>query len=119
MGAAKRTVVIVDDDPQVLRLMEKMLRPHHVDLRIVPKPGEVLEICGREPIHLLITDLSMPEMDGYKLAERVVKEQPEARVLLISGVYKEPPPGARNGSILFLQKPFFPSQLIACLKELL
>jgi CheY-like chemotaxis protein len=119
MSADTRTVLIVDDDPQVLRLMEKMLRPHNVNLLVAPQPAEALAIADRQPVHLLITDVSMPEMDGYKLAERILKTHPEARVLLISGVHKEPPAGARNGSVRFLKKPFFPSQLIECLKKLL
>jgi CheY-like chemotaxis protein len=60
----------------------------------------------------------MPEMDGHKLAERVLKLYPEASVLLISGHQKEPP-AAKSAQVRFLQKPFFPSELLANLRELL
>lgn len=118
MNGATRTVLIVDDDPQVLVLVEKMLRPRRVKVLSAPRPGEALQICEREPVDLLISDVSMPEMDGEKLAERVLKLQPQTRVLLISGMYGEPA-AAKAGRVHFLKKPFFPSQLLEQLQELL
>jgi DNA-binding NtrC family response regulator len=114
-----RTVLIVDDEPQVLRLLEQMLRPRRVNVLIAPRASEALQICEREPIHLLISDVRMPEMDGNKLAERVLKIHPGASVLLISGYCKEAPPLARNSRVRFLKKPFFPSELMKHLEELL
>jgi len=119
MSASPRTVLVVDDDPQVLRLVEKMLRPRNVKVLMAPRPAEALAICERESVHLLISDLAMPEMDGRKLAERVLQLHPHAAVLLISGRYAEPPPSARIGQVSFLRKPFFPSDLVRHLKELL
>ena len=115
------TVLIVDDDPQVLRLVEKMLgaRPVKVNVLVAPRPSKALQICEAQPVHLLITDVAMPEMDGTKLAERVLKLQPDMQVLLISGHYKEPPAGTASGRIRFLKKPFFPSQLVDELRALL
>ena len=119
MSAAPRTVLVVDDDPQVLRLVEKMLRPHNVKVLVAPRPAEALAICENESVHLLISDLAMPEMDGRKLAERVLQLHPEAAILLISGRYSEPPLSARKGQVSFLRKPFFPSDLVQHLKALL
>ncbi|MBZ5623134.1 MAG: response regulator [Acidobacteriia bacterium] len=114
-----RTVLIVDDDPQILRLVEKMLRQRNVNVLSAPRPTEALLICQREPVDLLISDVLMPEMDGNKLAERVLKLHPEASILLISGHYKDPPPVAKSSQVRFLKKPFFPSQLLQFLHELL
>ena len=119
MDAATRNVLIVDDDPQILRLVEKMLRARKVKILVAPRPSDALEICATQPVHLLITDVAMPEMDGPTLAERVLEQQPEAYVLLISGHFKEPPAPDSSGRMRFLKKPFFPSQLIEHLQELL
>jgi len=119
MSHRARTVLIVDDDPQILRLVEKMLRPRNVNVLIAPRPAEAIDICEAQPVHLLISDIAMPEMDGGKLAERVLKIHPEAAILLISGHYKEPPASGRAGQIAFLRKPFFPSELLRYLRELL
>ncbi len=116
---ATRTVLIVDDEPGILRLIEQMLRPRRVNVLIAPHPSEALEICERQPVHLLISDVRMPDMDGHKLAERVLALHPQASVLLISGYAKEPPVVGSAGQIRFLRKPFFPADLIKHLKELL
>jgi two-component system cell cycle sensor histidine kinase/response regulator CckA len=116
MSESTTTVLIVDDDPQILRLVEKMLRPRKVNLLLTPRPSDALLVCERQPVHLLISDVAMPEMDGHKLAERVLKLQPTARVLLISGHYKDPPPVSDR--VHFLKKPFFPADLIEHLREL-
>jgi CheY-like chemotaxis protein len=47
------TVLIVDDDPQMLRLVEKMLRPRQVTVLAAPKPSEALAICERQTVDLL------------------------------------------------------------------
>jgi len=119
MNNRTRTVLIVDDDPQVLRLVEKMLRPRSVRILLAPKPSDALLICQGEVVDLLISDLAMPEMDGTRLAERVLKLHPDAAVLLISGYFKDPPAAAKSAQMRFLRKPFFPSQLLECLRDLL
>jgi two-component system cell cycle sensor histidine kinase/response regulator CckA len=119
MDEAFRNVLIVDDDPQILRLVEKMLKARKVRILVAPRPSDALEICETQRVHLLITDVAMPEMDGPTLAERVLERQPEAYVLLISGHFKDPPAMNQSGRMRFLKKPFFPSQLIEHLHELL
>jgi len=118
MSDPTRTVLIVDDDPQILRLVEKMLRPHGVNVLLAPRPSEALRICEGQPVNLMISDVVMPEMDGNKLAERFLKLQPESHVLLISGQCKEGQTG-KSPRVRFLRKPFFPSVLLQNLRELL
>ncbi len=118
MSPQTRTVLIVDDDRQILGLVERMLRPQGVKVVLANRPLEAVRIFESEPIHLLISDVMMPEIDGGKLAERLLKAQPEARVLLISGQGKEPAV-TKLPNVRFLRKPFFPSVLLDTLKELL
>ena len=118
MSSHQRTVLIVDDDRQIVGLVEKMLRPQGVTVVSATLPSEALRICESQPVHLMISDVMMPEMDGGKLTERVLKLHPEARVLLISGQAKEPAV-ARLPHVRFLRKPFFPSVLLQNLRELL
>jgi CheY-like chemotaxis protein len=113
-----RTVLVVDDDPQILRLVESMLKARRVNVLATPNPLEALRICAREPVHLLISDVQMPEMDGRKLAEKVLALRPNASVLLISGRIAESAAG-KAGQVHFLRKPFFPSELMERLRTLL
>jgi CheY-like chemotaxis protein len=117
MSEAPRTVLIVDDDPQVLRLVEKILGARSISVLVASGAAAALEICERQPVDLLISDVSMPEMDGNKLADRVLKRYPGACALLISGHYKEVP--QNSDRIRYLKKPFFPSELIGHLREML
>lgn len=113
------TVLIVDDDPQILRLVERMLRPRRCNVLVAPRPADALTICERESVDLLISDVRMPEMDGAKLAERVLALRPNVSILLMSGYAKEVPQIGKSGQVLFLKKPFFPSDLMMRLRELL
>jgi CheY-like chemotaxis protein len=117
--ALSKTVLIVDDDPQILRLVEKMLGPRAVKVLLAPRPSAALRICEEQPPDLAIVDVALPEMDGDKLAERILKLQPKAAVLLISGHFNSLPPALCLPRVRFLKKPFFPSQLIEHLRELL
>ena len=117
MSGATTTVLIVDDDPQILRLVQQILGGRAVKVLSAPRPSEALRICESERVDLLISDLSMPEMDGNRLADRVLKLRPETSVLLISGVRDAKT--VKNGRIKFLKKPFFPADLIRVLGELI
>ena len=118
MSEPTRTVLIVDDDPQILRLARVMLGPQNVNVLAVPRPSDALRICGEGTVDVLISDISMPEMDGIKLAERVFKLHQRISVLLISGEVDQPPV-VKGGQVRFLKKPFFPAELIKLLREML
>jgi CheY-like chemotaxis protein len=94
-----------------------MLKARAINILVAPRPSEALAICDRQPVDLLISDVSMPEMDGNRLADRVLKRFPAASVLLISGHYRTVPENTER--IRHLKKPFFPSELIGHLRELL
>jgi CheY-like chemotaxis protein len=114
-----KTVLVVDDEPALLRLVQEMLRPRAIKVLVAPRPSEALRICETQAIDLLISDVRMPEIDGNKLAERILKLYPDASVLLMSGYAKEAPSLGKPGQVRFLRKPFFPSELIKQLQELL
>jgi DNA-binding NtrC family response regulator len=118
MSEATRTVLIVDDDPQILRLLRAMLGPQNVRVLAARLPSDALRICAEETVDVLISDISMPEMDGNKLAGRVFKLNPRVRVLLVSGAVDKAP-AVKGGQVRFLKKPFFPAELIRLVREML
>ena len=71
-------------------------------------PEAAIELArnGQDHIGLLVTDVVMPEMDAFELAERITQEIPSVRVLYTSG-YTDA--GAEGP---FIQKPFTPAQLV-------
>ena len=81
---------------------------------------EALDICRqfKGPIHMLLTDKTMPRMTGVELAEKVLKKRSEIKILIMSGETAE---AVLNQNTLdaFLPKPFMPSTLLKCVKRLL
>jgi DNA-binding NtrC family response regulator len=118
MFETTRTVLIVDDDPQILRLVRAMLGPQDVKVVSARLPSDALRICAEETVDVLISDVTMPEMDGNKLADRVLKLHPRVSVLLISGAVSQAP-AVKAGRVRFLKKPFFPAELIKLLRDML
>lgn len=118
MAEAARMVLIVDDDAQILKLVQKMLRSRNFRIEMAPKPSDALRIAESQPVDLLISDIALPEMDGKRLTERVLKLHPEAAVLLISGQYSENSRFVKSARVKFLSKPFFPSDLLRVMDEL-
>jgi DNA-binding NtrC family response regulator len=83
------TILVVDDDPAVLRLMERTLS--RAGYRVLAADGGWSAIRAYEssaaPIHLLLTDVIMPDLTGPVLAERLRARQPDMQVLFISGFH--------------------------------
>ncbi|MBI4342156.1 MAG: response regulator [Candidatus Omnitrophica bacterium] len=80
----KPRVLIVDDDAPIRTLCERILRETY-DVTAVPSARRALELLQREPYDLLLTDLMMPEMDGFELLERVSRMSPSLKVLAMTG----------------------------------
>ncbi|MBS1857024.1 MAG: response regulator [Acidobacteria bacterium] len=83
------TILAVDDDSMVLRLLEEVLRSAGYNVLTADggrKAIRVYEDLGA-PIHLLLTDVIMPDLTGPVLAERLRTRQPDLQVLFISGFH--------------------------------
>jgi len=83
------TILAVDDDRNVLELLEQALGG--AGYRVLTADGgwnavEVYETCST-PIHLLLTDVIMPDLTGPVLAERLRSRQPDLQVLFVSGFH--------------------------------
>jgi two-component system cell cycle sensor histidine kinase/response regulator CckA len=85
--------------------------------------GDALLLCERHkgPIHLMITDVVMPQMSGRELAEHMGTLRPEMRVLYMSGYTDDAilPHGMSDGGAFFIQKPFTPDALVRKVREVL
>lgn len=80
-------VLIVDDDPAVLRTLSRSLLRRRYQPIEASDPLRALQIVRGlgEPLDLVITDLVMPEMSGFRLVEMLLEVQPDLRALYISG----------------------------------
>jgi PAS domain S-box-containing protein len=104
------TILLVDDEASVRGLAEMALQRAGYSVRTAANAREALDrmASDAERIHLLLTDVNMPEMDGRELYRRVAKRWPDLRVLFMSGYPDDAGSevDGRNPGAHFLQKPF-------------
>ena len=81
------TILVVDDEPQLLKLCQRLLKNLGYKVLTAAMPGEAMVICEKYPkqIDLLITDVIMPNMNGSELSERIKHIKPGIRMLFMSG----------------------------------
>ena len=78
------TILLVDDDPEVLSLAADILRAAGYAVLSTRDPREAFRISRAGPLHLLLTDVVMPLMSGRRLAEELRSIRPEVKVLFMS-----------------------------------
>lgn len=80
-----RTVLFVDDEPEVLSSLKRLLRTETYDLLFAQSAREALDLLERERVHVIVVDLRMPEMDGFELLKRVEQKYPDIIRMVLSG----------------------------------
>jgi two-component system cell cycle sensor histidine kinase/response regulator CckA len=121
--AAAKTILVVDDEPEIRKLVGAMLTGHGYNV-ITAESGEYAIKALKKshaPIDLLVTDVVAPGISGPMLADRLVELQPSLRVLFISG-YDNTHVVQRyvvEKGFAFLPKPFTAEQLGRKVREVL
>ncbi len=117
------TVLVAEDDDKVRALVCETLHARGYTVLEARDGEEALRIARsrKTPIHLLITDVIMPRMNGRKLAERLGALRPEIRLLYMSGYTDDTivNHGVLEAGIAFLQKPFTAEALSVKVREAL
>ncbi len=115
------TILLVEDEPEVRLLVERILRMQGYRVLVAERPSQALAISSssESPLHLLVTDVVMPEMDGPELYRRIRSQRPSLPVLYVSGYTPEEVAerGIVDPATAFLQKPFPPDLLAQRVRE--
>lgn len=121
MQLRRENILIVDDDVNILELLQRHLQSwnYHVFKAISVK--EAVTILRDTPIDLLITDLKMPEVDGFELIKFVSEHYPKMPKLVVTGYpsVQDSLAAIKSGIIDYLTKPFTKSELKAALDKAL
>ena len=80
-----RTVLFVDDDEAILRSLERGLLDEPYNTLFTNSCKEALEILKQEEVHVIVTDMRMPEMSGLEFIKIIKKEYPHIIRLILSG----------------------------------
>jgi CheY-like chemotaxis protein len=117
------TILIVEDDEALRTVACRILREQGYDVRAARNGREALALCAEveKPIHLVLTDMVMPEMSGHELGREIASRFPGVRVLFMSGHTQDAllHEGVAQGTSSFLDKPFTPATLASKIREVL
>jgi two-component system response regulator PilR (NtrC family) len=101
-------VLVVDDEPGIREMLRAVLRADGHFVRVAASGEEALGVLSREAVDLLVTDLSMPEMDGVELLRRASRVSPETSAIVVTafGSKETAIEAMRHGAVNYLEKPF-------------
>jgi CheY-like chemotaxis protein len=120
---ARPRILVADDDPQMLRSLEHALEEWGADVVCAADGASlVLRLADDGPFDLVITDISMPWMNGLQAMRSLRSAGVSAPILFITGLVDGKLPeqvAAMGGAARLLQKPFGPVELEAAVHELL
>ncbi len=117
------TILVVEDEPAILKLTARLLQKLGYTVVSASTPGEAIRLATNYPgeIHLLITDVIMPQMNGRDLAQHLVSLHPQLKRLFMSGYTANviAHHGVLDDGVHFIRKPFTGNELAAKVRETL
>ena len=117
------TVLVVEDEISVMKLTKNILEGLGYSVLVAATPGKAMELTEKQAgeIHLLITDVVMPEMNGRDLSKRLLSFYPDLKCLFMSGYTANviAHQGVLDEGVHFIQKPFSRRDLAVRVREML
>ncbi len=117
------TILVVEDDDRLRALVVNVLGRRGYRVLEAPDPIVAIQVAGDHvgAIHLLLTDIVMPHMNGRALADRITASRPDTRVLFMSGYTEDSivHRGVLDPGVTFLQKPITPDSLVPAVRRVL
>ena len=109
------TVLIIDDDPKLLKMLGRTLVYENLDVLTATNGLEALPIVRNESPDLIIVDWTMPKMDGLSFIQRLRDEEDETMILMLTArdAIENRVEGLESGADDYLVKPFAPAELVA------
>jgi CheY-like chemotaxis protein len=119
-GKREGTILLVEDDDHLRMILYRMLEKAGYRVVEASNPKDAIEVAAKEKDFLLLTDIGMPGMTGYELAELLAAGRQQLKVLFMSGYHnkKSPQEDVAYSRSVFLQKPFTNEQLMLALASL-
>jgi PAS domain S-box-containing protein len=117
------TILLLEDEPTILRMTRMMLERKGYSVLPAATPGEAIDLAKThaDKIHLLMTDVVMPEMNGRDLAGQLIPLYPEIKLLFMSGYTANviAHQGELDDGVAFIQKPFSMADMTEKVREVL
>jgi len=115
------TILLVEDAPPLRELASSLLTEDGYTVLEAGHPEQAIEIAQKYdgPIHLLLTDMVMPGMNGRALAEKLARIRPDMKVVYMSGYTPFSHSALLDPDLVFLPKPFTKESLLSKLRQIL
>lgn len=115
------TILLVEDEEALRELTRSLLADQGYNVLEAPRPDRAIEIARQYPgtIHMLLTDMVMPGMNGKVLAETLASIRPEMKVVFMSGYTGFNHSALEDSKLVLLSKPFTRDGLLSKLYEVL
>jgi CheY-like chemotaxis protein len=117
------TILLTEDEPAILKMTTKMLEQQGYTVLAAATPATAIRFADLHPgeIHLLITDVVMPEINGRELYKNLLTGHPNLKCLFMSGYTANviAHNGVLDDGVDFIQKPFMKQDLITKVRETL
>ena len=115
------TILLVEDEDALRELARDLLSDNGYTVLVASRPDDAIEIARQHkgPIHLLLTDMVMPGMNGRVLAERLALIRPDMKVLFMSGYTGFTHSSLIEKGLVFLPKPFTKRSLLKKVHDVL
>jgi len=117
------TILLVEDEPGVRHLVQRVLSGRGYEVLEARDVTHAIEISAQFPgaIQLLLSDIVMPGLSGPDLAQRIVAQRPDIRVLYMSGFANRlnTGQGSLSSGVAILHKPFTPQSLVRTVRDFL
>jgi len=114
-------ILIVDDDPLVPRTLRILLRKHGHDVDAVASGHEAFALMAEAPYDLVISDINMPELDGFEVLRHVKQEHPGTEVILVTGygTIENAVRGMKDGAFDYVTKPVLDDEMLVVIDRAL
>lgn len=121
MVEKKETILIVDNEDSLRETLKKILEREGYNILTAKNGQEAIDIIREKNIHLVISDIGMPKIDGLKLLRLAKSIRPEVEVILMTGhgQTEQGLEALKEGAFDFIQKPFTKLALYKTVKQAL
>ncbi len=118
----KSRILIIDDDPSLLRVTEYSLKEKGFEIFAYPEPKSALELLKQdEEIDLVLSDLALPDLDGISVLKEVKRFAPQTKVIIITAfaTVETAVEAMKQGATDYITKPFSQEELLLTVKKAL
>ncbi len=112
-------ILIVDDDPLIIRSLSELLRLESYEVRSASSGLEALQTLKEHTVDLILSDINMPEIDGFKLLQEVKSRYPEVLMILVTGfgTIENAVEAMKQGAFDYVTKPLVDDEIKVILRR--